>query len=727
MIKSVKRLGVAVLSAVMMLTAVATPLCDSLPIVSESVADVASAETYGDFEYSVLDDGTVEITKYIGSAEKVEIPEKINGKSVTSIGNYAFEYCENITSVTIPDSVTSIGFRVFSNCTSLTSITIPNSVTSISGEAFENCTSLTAINVASENSNYVSVNGVLYNKDKTTIICYPAGKKDNNYKIPDSVTEIDDYAFNGCISLSSVTIPNSVTSIGVYAFEYCASLKSITIPDSVPLVGPGAFSNCTNLTSVTIQNGVMYIGNEAFANCTSLTGITIPDSVTWIGRYSFGGCTSLTSITIPNSVTSIGKKAFGYYYDYDMNCSVKYNDFKIKCYSNTVGEQYAKDNGLAYELLDKPTIANVTGFKVKSIFSTNVTLQWNKNTSASGYEIEQYKSGKWVNVAKITSNTTTSYTVKGLAAGTAGYKFRMRAVRDCAYSDYTSALSVNTNPYGVGGFKCSSKTSTSVTLKWNKGTTASGYQLQQYKDGKWVTIYTGTKATNTSYTVKKLKAGTAGYRFRIRAFKNYGNTKQYGSWSSEVKVNTNPYGVGGFKCSSKSSTSVTLKWNKGTTASGYQLQQYKNGKWVTIYTGTKATNTSYTVKGLKAGTAGYRFRIRAYKTYGNTKQYGSWSSEVKVNTNPYGVGGFKVKTTTKNSITLGWNKGTTASGYQLQQYKGGKWVTVYTGTKATSTSCTIKSLKANTSYKFRIRAYKTYGNTKQYGSWSKELTVRTKR
>ena len=727
MIKSVKRLGVAVLSAVMMLTAVATPLCDSLPIVSESVADVASAETYGDFEYSVLDDGTVEITKYIGSAEKVEIPEKINGKSVTSIGNYAFEYCENITSVTIPDSVTSIGFRVFSNCTSLTSITIPNSVTSISGEAFENCTSLTAINVASENSNYVSVNGVLYNKDKTTIICYPAGKKDNNYKIPDSVTEIDDYAFNGCISLSSVTIPNSVTSIGVYAFEYCASLKSITIPDSVPLVGPGAFSNCTNLTSVTIQNGVMYIGNEAFANCTSLTGITIPDSVTWIGRYSFGGCTSLTSITIPNSVTSIGKKAFGYYYDYDMNCSVKYNDFKIKCYSNTVGEQYAKDNGLAYELLDKPTIANVTGFKVKSIFSTNVTLQWNKNANASGYEIEQYKSGKWTNVAKITGNATTSYTVKGLAAGTAGYKFRMRAVRDGAYSDYTSVLTVNTNPYGVGGFKCSSKSSTSVTLKWNKGTTASGYQLQQYKDGKWVTIYTGTKATDTSYTVKNLKAGTAGYRFRIRAYKTYGNTKQYGSWSSEVKVNTNPYGVGGFKCSSKSSTSVTLKWNKGTTASGYQLQQYKDGKWVTIYTGTKATDTSYTVKKLKAGTAGYRFRIRAYKTYGNTKQYGSWSSEVKVNTNPYGVGGFKAKSTAKNSITLGWNKGTTASGYQLQQYKGGKWVTVYTGTKATSTSCTIKSLKANTSYKFRIRAYKTYGNAKQYGSWSKVLTVRTKK
>ena len=801
----------------------------------------AGAETYGDYDYSVRDDGTVVITGYSGSAEKVDIPEKIDGKSVTSIGDYAFYYCSSLTSVTIPNSVTSIGeyafgdcanltnitipnsvtsickgafidctsltsikipnsvtrilrdaFRdctnltsvtlpesltyigsAFEGCTSLTSITIPNSVTYVDAYAFAGCTSLTEIKVAVENPNYVSVNGVLYNKSRTVLICYPAGKKDKNYKIldsvtainryafygctslasimiPDSVTEICESAFSGCTSLTSITIPDSVMSIARFTFYYCANLKSIKIPNSVTNIGESAFGGCTSLTSITIPNSVTDIDTNTFSGCTSLTSITIPNSVTEIGWWAFYGCTSLTSITIPNSVTnigesafrgctsltsitipgsvaSIGEEAFGYYYDEYDDSDKKIDNFKIYCYSGTAGEQYAKDNGFDYELITVEKPANVTGFKVKSIFSTNVTLQWNKNTSASGYEIEQYKSGKWTNVAKITGNATTSYTVKGLAAGTAGYKFRMRAVMDGAYSDYTSELTVNTNPYGVGGFKCSSKTSTSVTLKWNKGTTASGYQLQQYKDGKWVTIYTGTKATNTSYTVKNLKAGTAGYRFRIRAYKTYGNTKQYGSWSSEVKVNTNPYGVGGFKCSSKTSTSVTLKWNKGTTASGYQLQQYKGGKWVTIYTGTKATNTSYTVKGLKAGTAGYRFRIRAYKTYGNTKQYGSWSSEVKVNTNPYGVGGFKAKSTAKNSITLGWNKGTTASGYQLQQYKGGKWVTVYTGTKATSTSCTIKSLKANTSYKFRIRAYKTYGNTKQYGSWSKELTVRTKR
>ena len=825
----------------------------------------AGAETYGDFEYSVRDDGTVEITDYNGNAKTVDIPETIDGKSATRIGDSAFEWCSNIESIAIPDSVTSIGRRAFgdcanltnitipnsvieigwhafydcaslksitipdsviniggcafNNCTSLTSVTIPDSVTSIEYSAFVGCTSLTAINVATGNQNYASVNDVLYNKNKTTLMCYPAGKKDKTYKMLDGVKIIDDSAFDGCISLTSITIPDGVTNIDCWAFSDCTSLTSIVIPDSVMEIGwdafngctsltsiaiPGsvteiadgtfwdcesltsitipdgvisignsAFQNCKNLTSITIPDGAISIGSYAFMNCESLVSITIPGSVSKIGWWAFSECTSLTSIaipdsvteidvdtfwdcesltsvtipdgvirigniaflncaslvsiTIPSSVTSIGDYALGFYIDYNTYNYAKYDNFKIYCYSGTAGEQYAKDNGFTYELLDKPTIANVTGFKVKSLTSTNVTLQWNKNTSVSGYEIEQYKGGKWVNVAKITSNATISYTVKGLAAGTAGYKFRMRAVKDGAYSDYTSVLTVNTNPYGVGGFKCSSKTSTSVTLKWNKGTTASGYQLQQYKDGKWVTIYTGTKATDTSYTVKKLKAGTAGYRFRIRAYKTYGNTKQYGSWSSEVKVNTNPYGVGGFKCSTKSSTSVTLKWNKGTTASGYQLQQYKGGKWVTIYTGTKATNTSYTVKGLKAGTAGYRFRIRAYKTYGNTKQYGSWSSEVKVNTNPYGVGGFKAKSTAKNSITLGWNKGTTASGYQLQQYKGGKWVTVYTGTKATSTSCTIKSLKANTSYKFRIRVYKTYGNTKQYGSWSKELTVKTKR
>ena len=772
MIKSVKRLGAAVLSAVMMLTAVATPLCDNLPIVSESVADVASAETYGNFQYSVLDDGTVCITNWGNPnytvGENCEIPSVIDGKTVTTIDSRSFCYDSTPPKyISIPETVTYINENIFiwtynyisditvsdnnKNYSSVDGVlynkdkteliyypggkcgecVIPKSVKYIHDLAFRDNDNITQVSVETGNNYYTVENGILFTKDKTKLVKYPCQLENTSYNVPDSVIDIGGWAFYGNGNISSINFTDSIKSIGECCFDNCENIELTSIPRKIEYLGGYAFGGRLKLQTLIMPKTLSKFGlhavaarpsRYAFYNC-QIENVIYEDGTTTLDSSPFEYCYSLKSVTIPKSVTKIYSynDALGFMY-----CQ-KIDNFKIYCYSGTAGEKYAKDNGLAYELLDKPTIANVTGFKVKSLTSTNVTLQWNKNANASGYEIEQYKSGKWTNVAKITGNATTSYTVKGLAAGTAGYKFRMRAVRDGVYSDYTSALSVNTNPYGVGGFKCSSKTSTSVTLKWNKGTTASGYQLQQYKDGKWVTIYTGTKATNTSYTVKKLKAGTAGYRFRIRAYKTYGNTKQYGSWSSEVKVNTNPYGVSGFKCSSKTSTSVTLKWNKGTTASGYQLQQYKDGKWVTIYTSTKATSTSYTVKGLKAGTAGYRFRIRAYKTYGNTKQYGSWSSEVKVNTNPYGVGGFKAKSTAKNSITLGWNKGTTASGYQLQQYKGGKWVTVYTGTKAASTSCTIKSLKANTSYKFRIRAYKTYGNTKQYGSWSKVLTVKTKR
>ena len=191
-------------------------------------AITASAETYGDYDYTVLDDGTVVISKYIGSDEEVTIPSTIDGKKVTSIGDYAFKGCTSLTSVTIPDSVTSIGKSAFCDCTSLTSVTIPDSVTSIGDSAFEECLSLTSIN------------------------------------IPDSVTSIGDDAFAYCESLTSVTIPDSVTSIGYRTFGYCTSLTSVTIPNSVTSIGDYAFVGCESLTSVTIRNSVTSIGPSAF-------------------------------------------------------------------------------------------------------------------------------------------------------------------------------------------------------------------------------------------------------------------------------------------------------------------------------------------------------------------------------------------------------------------------------------------------------------------------------
>ena len=215
---------------------------------------------------------------------------------------------------------------------SIKKVVINNGVTSIGSGAFSYCTGLTSINVAEDNLNYASIDGVLYSKDKKTLIKCPEGKTGSitipnsvtsigsrafsrctgltSVTIPNSVTSIGDWAFYGCSGLTSVTIPNSVTSIGEEAFQYCSGLTSVTIPNSVTSIGLGAFDGCTRLTSVTIPNSVTSIGEEAFYECTGLISVTIPNSVTSIGGLAFYGCSGLTSVTIPNSVTSIGDYAF---------------------------------------------------------------------------------------------------------------------------------------------------------------------------------------------------------------------------------------------------------------------------------------------------------------------------------------------------------------------------------------------------------------------------------
>ncbi len=232
--------------------------------------------------------------------------------SVTSVGSYAFENCISLTNVTIGDGVTSIGSYTFENCTSLTSVTIGDSVTSIGAGVFNKCNSLEVINVDTNNGAYCSNDGILFNKDKTSIICYPAGKTATSYTIPDGLTVIGDNAFYSCTSLTSIIIPDSITTIGNYAFEGCTSLTSIVIPDNVTTIGNYTFEGCTSLTSIVIPDSVITIGEWSFYGCTSLTSVTIPDSVISIGYSAFRDCYSLTNVTIGSCVKTISSFAFNY-------------------------------------------------------------------------------------------------------------------------------------------------------------------------------------------------------------------------------------------------------------------------------------------------------------------------------------------------------------------------------------------------------------------------------
>ena len=193
-----------------------------------------------------------------------------------SIGDYAFWNCTGLTSITIQNGVTSIGTGAFWNCTGLTSITIPSSVTSIGVNVFYNCTGLTDITVDSNNSSFCSESGVLFNKDKTTLIYYPLGKNDSSYTIPDGVTVIEQYAFYCNSKLTSVTIPSGVTSIGEMAFRECSGLTNVIVPSSVTSIEYNAFWCCFNLI-IYIPGGIT-IGIDAFYSTAAKITYTVDSS-----------------------------------------------------------------------------------------------------------------------------------------------------------------------------------------------------------------------------------------------------------------------------------------------------------------------------------------------------------------------------------------------------------------------------------------------------------------
>ena len=303
--------------------------------------------------YNILSETTCEVTSYIVTNQNryggdITIPEQVTyegvTRTVTQIGDDAFNECIRLTSVDIPNSVTTIGdyafaysskklknvnignsvttigYAAFYGCTSLTGIDIPNSVTTIGCAAFEGCTSLASVNISSsvttiESRTFegcTSLTSVEIPNSVTTIgsSTFHGCTSLASIELPNTVTTIGDHAFQDCKGLMSVEIPNSVTTIEHYAFYGCTSLASIEIPNSVTTIGSSAFHGCTSLVSIDFPNTVTTIERSTFNGCTSLMGFDFPNSVAVIGDYAFQDCKGFTSIVIPNSVTTIGERAF---------------------------------------------------------------------------------------------------------------------------------------------------------------------------------------------------------------------------------------------------------------------------------------------------------------------------------------------------------------------------------------------------------------------------------
>ena len=309
------------------------------------------------FEKITIPEG-VEIIRGDAFIDCNELKEITIPNSVIEIDSGAFAECDNLEKVILPNNLNIISYGLFANCPQLSEIEIPANVTELYLNAFAGCSALEEIfihenieiinpgycqcgsyEVATENLNYASQDGVLFNKNFSVLIGYPSLKTDENYEIPDSVEIICDYAFSNCYNLKKIEIPESVTTIGKSAFERCLCLETIKLPANVDVVSEQLFASCENLSEIQLGENITEIGRWAFSGCINLKTIELPDDLTIIDKYAFSICKNLEKIIIPKLVTEIRDYAF-------VNC-VNISEFVFEG-AKPIIDKYAFE-GLGYE------------------------------------------------------------------------------------------------------------------------------------------------------------------------------------------------------------------------------------------------------------------------------------------------------------------------------------------------------------------------------------------
>lgn len=566
---------------------------DSMLASTKATTDEMS--TPEQFEYRVLNDGTAEITVYTGSASELTIPREIDGYTVTSIGDRAFEYCSSLRSVTIGNSVTKIDNWAFGKCSSLTSITISDSVVSIGDYAFCGCTRLTSITIGN------------------------------------SITSIGNSVFDGCLKLSEITIPEGVNSIADWAFNSCSTLTNVTISKSVKNIGPFAFYRCLKLSDITVDdnnnNYSSLDGNLYSKDRTKLflyavgkpdASFTVPDRVTTISNPAFVDATNLKSVTIPKSVTRIDDYALGYYHSsYKMIEALK--DFTIYGYVGTAAEKYAKENSFKFIALTK----FLTAPKVTAVTTTasGVKVTWEKVSGAEKYRVfRKTSTGKWTMLG---DTTATSYSDNAAKPGTKYfYTVRCISVGGKSFTSSYDTVGKTIIYVAVPRITKTESVANGVKITWGKAAGAAKYRVFIKTSKGWTKI--GDTAA-TSYLYKTEKSGVT-FKFTVRCLSKDGKTftSSFNSTGWKATFIATP----ALPTLKNTKSGVQISWKKVTGAAKYRIfRKLGNGKWTKL---ADTTSLKYVDKSAKRGKV-YTYTLRCISANGKayTSSYNTTGKKIK--------------------------------------------------------------------------------------------------
>ena len=577
-----KKLLCAVLSGIMAFStfAVAVPITASAAESQESVS-----ATYGDFEYTLEDDYTCTITGYNGTASNITIPSTIYGNKVCKIGYQSFRFDEDIVNVKIPYGVTEIDTEAFELCEKLKSVTLPNSLSVIGFESFRGCKNL------------------------------------ENISIPSSVNKVDSYAFEGCEGLVSVTFKEGVKIIGSGAFRGCEKLNSLVFPNSLQTIGSLTFSGCVNLKNIsfgsnlkeidcdvfeyfngwdyckklekiTVNNnnnyycavdGVMFDKKKTeiifYPYAKSNTSFVVPSSINTLYSETIVNNPYLKTITIPASVTDIRDHAVGYIEDgWDYN---KVSGFTIKGYKGTAAERYARNNDFNFvQLQVVPTSVSLNKTSLALEIGKSYTLT--KTVSPSNAVTSYTWSSSNTSVATVDKNG--KVTAKASGTATITVKTSNGKTANCKVTVNLPTPQITSLANTTGGIK----------ISWNKVSGAYGYRLY-YKpaSGGWKRFKDTTATSFTDSGVSPNRTET----YTIRCIDKNGNTVS-GFYSKGWSMTYTPVAPTITRLSN-TSKGVSVTWNKVAGVYGYRLyRKYDGGSWTKV---KDTTSTSFTDSGAKKG------------------------------------------------------------------------------------------------------------------------------